>query len=172
MRKVILATLAVASLCVLGTMSVKSPEVAAKAKQYKGFVYTVKGKTVTINEYKGKEKKVVIPQRISGKKVTKIKSFAFQRNRKVTSVQIPDTITDIGHNAFAGCSNLNRVKFSKNVKRIRQDLFANDLKLSKITGLDGVTDLSWATFEGCSSLKTISLKKVKNIPYRTFICGM
>ena len=78
MRKVILATLAVASLCVLGTMSVKSPEVAAKAKQYKGFVCTVKGKTVTINEYKGKEKKVVIPKRISGKKATKCtKSKAF-----------------------------------------------------------------------------------------------
>lgn len=132
MRKVILATLAVASLCVLGTMSVKSPEVAAKAKQYKGFVYTVKGKTVTINEYKGKEKKVVIPKRISGKKVTKIKSFAFQRNRKVTSVQIPDTITDIGHNAFADCTSLEKVTTSKKLKIVGGKAFYHCKKLKTV----------------------------------------
>lgn len=66
--------------------------------------------TRTITEYNGTDTVVVIPSKINGVTVETIDHAAFQ-NSAVTSVTIPASVTEIGSNAFAGCTNLTSVNY-------------------------------------------------------------
>lgn len=68
-------------------------------------------KTVTITKYTGTESTVILPSTISGWPVTKIGEDALKDNTTITSVTIPASVTEIGANAFAGCTNLTSVNY-------------------------------------------------------------
>lgn len=68
-------------------------------------------KTVTITKYTGKESTVILPSTISIWPVTKIGEDALKDNTTITSVTIPANVTEIGSNAFAGCTNLTSVNY-------------------------------------------------------------
>lgn len=67
--------------------------------------------TGTITEYNGTDTVVVIPSKINGVTVTTIGTDAFL-GLTITSVTIPDSVTEIGSNAFAGCTNLTSVNYA------------------------------------------------------------
>ena len=60
------------------------------------FAEPIPKKTVTITKYTGTESTVILPSTISGWPVTKIGEAAFQDNTTITSVTIPDSVTEIG----------------------------------------------------------------------------
>lgn len=66
--------------------------------------------TGTITGYNGTDTVVVIPSKINGFTVETIGNTAFE-NSAVTSVTIPASVTEIGSNAFAGCTNLTSVNY-------------------------------------------------------------
>lgn len=68
-------------------------------------------KTVTITKYTGTESTVILPSTISNWPVTKIGEDALKDNTTITSVTIPANVTEIGSNAFAGCTNLTSVHY-------------------------------------------------------------
>lgn len=67
--------------------------------------------TGTITEYNGTDTVVVIPSKINGVTVTTIGTDAFL-GLNITSVTIPASVTEIGSNAFAGCTNLTSVNYA------------------------------------------------------------
>lgn len=67
--------------------------------------------TGTITKYNGTDTVVVIPSKINGVTVTTIGTDAFL-GLNITSVTIPDSVTEIGANAFAGCTNLTSVNYA------------------------------------------------------------
>lgn len=67
--------------------------------------------TGTITGYDGTDTVVVIPSKINGVTVETIGNAAF-RDSSVTSVTIPASVTEIGSNAFAGCTNLTIVNYA------------------------------------------------------------
>lgn len=67
--------------------------------------------TGTITKYNGTDTVVVIPPTISSWPVTKIGEDALKDNTTITSVTIPASVTEIGSNAFAGCTNLTSVNY-------------------------------------------------------------
>ena len=69
-------------------------------------------KTVTITKYTGTESTVILPSKISSWPVTKIGEDALKDNTTITSVTIPASVTEIGSNAFAGCTNLTSVHYA------------------------------------------------------------
>lgn len=69
-------------------------------------------KTVTITKYTGTESTVILPSTISSWPVTKVGEDALKDNTTITSVTIPDSVTEIGANAFAGCTNLTSVNYA------------------------------------------------------------
>ena len=69
-------------------------------------------KTVTITKYTGTESTVILPSTISSWPVTKVGEDALKDNTTITSVTIPDSVTEIGSNAFAGCTNLTSVNYA------------------------------------------------------------
>ena len=67
--------------------------------------------TGTITKYNGTDTVVVIPSKINGVTVTTIGTDAFL-GLNITSVTIPASVTEIGSNAFAGCTNLTSVHYA------------------------------------------------------------
>lgn len=73
--------------------------------------FTFDATTGTIKKYNGNDAVVNIPSEINGTPVTTIGNAAF-RDSSVTSVTIPASVTEIGSNAFAGCTNLTSVHYA------------------------------------------------------------
>ena len=68
--------------------------------------------TLEVFEYIGEGGDVTIPQTVGGQTVTSIGEYAFRNGKnyyKVTSVQMPDTITSIGDRAFFMCSKIKKI---------------------------------------------------------------
>src|ERR1700733_1696558 len=64
------------------------------------FTYTTNNGTITITGYNGTNSAVIIPSTIDGLSVTDIGTNSFQGGA-LTSVVIPDSVTNIGASAFA-----------------------------------------------------------------------
>ena len=75
------------------------------------FAAPIPKKTVTITKYTGTESTVILPSTINSWPVTKIGEAALKDNSTITSVTIPANVTEIGANAFAGCTNLTSVTY-------------------------------------------------------------
>lgn len=86
--------------------------------------------TVTIKRYLGSGGDVVIPAKLDGKQVTAIGNTfemtgAFQDCAGVTSVVIPEGVTEIQDNAFYGCAALETVTVSASVTLLRNCAFCD-----------------------------------------------
>ena len=65
---------------------------------------------VMICGYIGNDEAVTIPSQIGGVNVTRISDGAFAGLDHITSIDIPDSVTSIGKDAFLGCTKLGNVK--------------------------------------------------------------
>ena len=92
--------------------------------------------TVKIIKYNGNDIKVQIPSTIDGYTVTQIGSYAFGEysniNKTITSITIPETITNINSSAFSYCDEITTITIPKNVKEVGVNAFLNCSKLEKI----------------------------------------
>ena len=74
-----------------------------------------------------------------------------------TSFTIPDSVTNIGNNAFSGCRSLTGITIPNSVTSIGSWAFSGCRSLTSITIPDSVTIIgSWA-FSGCRSLTSITI---------------
>jgi len=90
------------------------------------------GKSITIDEYKGKATAVNIPAKIQNLPVTEIGSKAFYANRSITSVTIPNGVTSIGKNAFEACINLTSVTIPNSITSIGNLAFRDCIRLTSV----------------------------------------
>lgn len=93
--------------------------------------------TAVITKYIGKGGDVIIPSEIDGKEVTAIGNIfrthgAFQDCTDITSVIIPDGVTEIQDNAFYSCTNLKTVTIPASVKLLRHCAFADCHNLQSV----------------------------------------
>lgn len=100
--------------------------------------------------------------------VTTIAQFAFSSCKKLSSVQIPESISAIGNNAFYFCENLTSIKIPNSVTFIGEQAFYGCKKLITVTIPNGITAISSALF--CQSgLKTIVIpNNIKSIGNSAF----
>ena len=82
------------------------------------YVYTVNQGNVTITDYRGDDKDLVIPSTIAHKPVTEIGSYSFWSNDEMTSVVIPEGVVKIGDYAFNGNDNLSKITLPGTLKTI------------------------------------------------------
>ena len=87
---------------------------------------------VYISGYTGPDTEIVIPDKIAGDNVTSIDYEAFEDNKQITKVSIPDGIEDIGTEAFKGCSSLHSVEIPESVNDIYSNAFEGTPWLDKL----------------------------------------
>ena len=75
----------------------------------------------------------------------------------LTSVIIPNSVTNIGWGAFYGCSSLNYVTIGNSVETVANGAFFECSSITSITIPNNVTSIGYRAFEGCSALDTISI---------------
>jgi hypothetical protein len=111
----------------------------------KDFEYEIVGRggvSVEITGYKGSKTIVRIPSQIENRPVVTIVDESFT-SMGITNVSIPDTVTSIGHYAFAG-NQLTNIVFPNSVQIIGEGTFASN-PLTRITipkGLGAMYDRS------------------------------
>ena len=89
--------------------------------------------------------------------VTEIGSYAFYEWRNLENVVMSKKITKIGESAFWNCSSLTSITIPSSVASIGKDAFWNCGGLTSITISDGVTSIGYEAFFGCSSLTSITI---------------
>ncbi len=174
-------------------------ENAATSAEY--FEYTVTNGEVTITEYVGNEESVVIPAEIDGTpvtaigerafygctglkqvdipdSVTTIEKWAFEESG-LTSIVIPDSVVEVGAEAFICCTDLTKATLPGNLKSLEANVFYGCTSLASVTlpeqlkiiemgvfretGLrkivipDSVTYIGESAFSGCTELRSITL---------------
>lgn len=180
------------------------------------FKYEENGGEITITGFKSGSEgatAIVIPQTINGKPVTKIADNAFElltqvktlalpdglkvigekafNHNAITELVIPDSVTEIGKEAFASCTGLTDVKLPKSLEVISDGIFFSCAALktvtlpenlkeigerafyyNAITELnipDSVTRIGKEAFSNCSALKMVFLpENLKEIGERAF----
>jgi len=83
-----------------------------------------------------------------------IGTYAFA-STGLTSVAIPDSVTNIGKGAFSYCSNLTDATLSNNLTRIRERTFSGCTGLTSITIPDSVTSIEADAFSDCFALADV-----------------
>jgi hypothetical protein len=160
------------------------------------FEFLLEEQGVTIAGYKGEATTVDIPAVINGHPVAAILMYAFSDCSGLSSISIPNRVTEIGSHAFSGCSGLssiavdelntrysgiNGVLFSKDgttlvyypagkidaaynipdsVTEIGMDAFSECSRLSSITIPKSVTEIGSHAFSGCSGLSSITVDEL------------
>lgn len=74
-----------------------------------------------------------------------------------TSVNIPNTVSEIEAAAFRGCASLSSINIPDSVKEIGAAAFTDCSALENIFLPHGITKLEMETFNGCSSLQSITI---------------
>ena len=121
------------------------------------FAYTNNGDgTCTITGYTGGGGDVTIPNTISTLTVASIGSNAFLQCTNLTSVTIPDGVTNIGGKAFCSCSSLTSVTIPNSVTSIGIAAF-NGSSLINVIIPSGVTSIGYAAFAACASLTNLTM---------------
>ncbi len=86
-----------------------------------------------------------------------LKSIDFYSCDALTSVTLPNGITEIGYAAFSYCRALTSVTIPNSVTTIGGDAFNDCEALTSITIPDSVTTIEWDAFYGCSALTSVTI---------------
>ncbi len=114
---------------------------------------------VYISKYNGNNTTIKIPSMIDGYHVVGIEWFAFENNKNITSVSIPQNIKFISVGAFDNCSNLKSIALVDGLEIIGEMAFRHCIKLTSITVPDSVTHIGNYAFGGCLNLTSINVEE-------------
>ena len=123
-----------------------------------GVLYN-KNKTILLKYPDGKQGAFTIPNN-----VTSISDLAFLRS-SLTSIIIPDSVTNMGSGTFCGCKKLARVTIGNGVTSIDgigaggggYGAFLGCTSLTSVTIPNSVKSIGFAAFEACTSLTSITI---------------
>ena len=94
--------------------------------------------------------------------VSGILSNAFSECDKLTSIKLPDSITEIGDLAFNNCDNLKEIDLPDNVQSIGRAAFLGCTSLKKVHLPEGLECIEGFLFDGCTSLNEVNVPEGVN----------
>ena len=116
-----------------------------------------------------------IPSSINGKPVVRIDTGAFSDCINMTSLNIPDSVKEIGRGAFSGCTSLSSIRIPDNGVVVEAGAFERCTSLTRIHipasmvthGYVGESPAYPGIFAGDTGLTTVTFVKAKIAKYRT-----
>ena len=139
------------------------------------------GGGLMITKYRGTATEITVPGKIGRDTVTALgtaltpaakatpKEISDFR-QTITRVTLPETITEIGDDAFRVCVALEYVNIPKAVRKIGESAFSCCRSLTEIEVPEGVSEIAERTFQYCDDLKTVILpRSIKRIGLNAFI---
>lgn len=124
--------------------------------------FQIEGDEITITDYIGTDQDVVIPDEIGGKTVVKLNGGIFS-GKAITSVVIPDTVTEIGRSLFMGCKQLEDVELSNQIKEILGSTFEDCSNLKEITLPESLEYFDTSAFTDTGITELFIPRNVKTI---------
>jgi hypothetical protein len=125
------------------------------------FIFTTNNGSITITGYTGTNGSLVIPNTINGFPVTSIGDGSVQRIDfglgTITSIAIPDSVTNIASCAFYDCTSLTNVTLGNGVISIGSLAFNFCTGLTCITLPNSATNIGSVPFFGCTSLTGLTI---------------
>lgn len=149
--------------------SIYGDEIIATANPSTDFEFVNVDDTIKIVKYIGISDIVVVPDRINDIPVVKIEKKAFIGNERVTKIVLPNTIRDIGDEAFSFCYGLSELVINKGVVSTGKNICTDCYSLKKVK-IAGISDIE-GMFMNCTNLTEITLPSgVKNISNAFYGC--
>ncbi len=111
--------------------------------------------TFCLTGYKGEEAHVVLPTKYP---VTILNDSLFKGHTEIQSVEIPDTVTQIGGFVFEGCTSLKTIKLPSHLKDMWQYAFTRT-SLEEIEIPGSVKAVIPFTFNQSNLLKTVTFNE-------------
>ncbi|MCM1368571.1 MAG: leucine-rich repeat domain-containing protein [Roseburia sp.] len=111
-----------------------------------------RGEEIVLMKYNGDAEDVTVPDCI-----TMINAYSFRGKTALRSVTLPNTVKQMGRNAFDGCSALEQVWLDDSLSAINAETFRNCTALESITLPDSVESVRMNAFDGCIALKNVRL---------------
>jgi len=122
----------------------------------KDFTYMTNNNAIIITGYSGAGGDIGIPGTITGLPVVSIGDDAFE-DSSLTSVTIPNSVTNLGNYAFDSCYNLTSITLGNNIASIGTDAFAECNGLTNAMIGNNVANIGDYAFEDCSSLTAFTV---------------
>ena len=116
------------------------------------FIYKmIEDGTYCVMSYQGDEAEVVIPD---DRDVTILYDDLFKGHTEITSVHIPDTVTDMGEFLFDGCTGLRQLRLPAQLTTLWGLTFVRS-SIEEIVLPDGVESIPPFAFKDCKDLKKV-----------------
>jgi len=136
------------------------------------YTYTTSGGEVTITGSTGTYTSFVVPYEIDGNPVTEISTLAFRGKATMatmTSVVLPNSINEIGAEAFSLCSELVSVRLPEGLQVLPNSLFDGCFKLQYADIPDSVKSIGDSAFDHCYPLQDVVIPNgVTNLGTQAF----
>lgn len=124
-----------------------------------GITFVINGNTAEVYQYDGPGGSVVIPSKVNGAAVTSIGNYAFaeeygktEASKRITSVDIPDTVKTIGKGAFMECTSLKYVELPMSLTTLGDAVFWYCESLEKAVVFSDTKAMGANVFGRCGKL--------------------
>ncbi len=110
--------------------------------------------TLQVTGYEGDEAEVYIPDRCGGRLITVLGDRLFRDHAEITSVRIPDAVTDMGEFLFDGCVNLRHIALPPSLVELWGYTFVR-CGIEEIVLPDSLTGIPPFAFKDCKNLRKV-----------------
>ena len=111
------------------------------------FEYTIGQDEVCLNAYIGDKEYVIVPDEIEGKPVTSMGDNVFYETT-VRFVSLPDSIREMGHHTFGGCTRLVYTHMPESLEILSEATFESCFRLRDPGLNDGLKRIEYTAFWG------------------------
>lgn len=105
----------------------------------------------------GSPASITVPAMVNGLTVMGVGPGAFQNQKQLRRVTLPDTVSVIDVRAFAGCESLQSVTLGKGLTLLDNECFRDCTALDSVVIPAKVTEIGADAFSGCSRLAQVEL---------------
>ena len=100
---------------------------------------------------------VSIPSALNWCQISAIGAGLFQGGTKITSIEIPETVTEIEDAAFCGCTRLASITLPDGLTEIGDSAFERCTSLTNIVIPASVTNIGYFAFRDCLRLRNVTI---------------